>query len=304
MTDDDPLTGITVFVAAGRAGSFTAAAERLGLTKSAVGKSIARLEARLGVRLFHRTSRLTRLTADGEAYLSVCTAAIDEISAAQGALSSAGKVLSGRLRIDMPVSFGRRVMLPLLAEIAHEHPALHLSLTFTEATSDILREDIDLAVRFGSLKDSDHLVARHLLDSPRVIVASPTYLGRHGRPRSLADVKAHHGIVGTGKGPPLDWLIRDGDIVRRIVPPPTHQADNGEAIVDLAIAGLGMCQMPMFMVRDALEDGRLEAVLPDLSNVPVEVHLVWPQRRQLSSRVRLMVDQLLAFAAAGRMASS
>ncbi len=301
MTEQDPLAGTAVFVAAARAGSFTVAAERLGLTKSAVGKTIARLETRLGVRLFHRTTRLTRLTADGEAYFSVCATAIDEISAAQGALASDGQVLSGRLRIDMPVSFGRRVLLPLLAEMARPHPALHLSLTFTETTSDILQEDIDLAIRFGALKDSSHLVARHLLDSQRAIVASPAYLDRHGRPRNLADLQGHHGIVGMGKGPPLDWLVRDGEAVRRIVPLAMHQAGNGEAIVDLAVAGLGMCQMPMFMVRDALADGRLEAVLPDLSNVPVEVHMVWPRRQHLSPRVRYVVDQLLNFAAAGRL---
>lgn len=301
MVEQDPLAGITVFVAAARAGSFTVAAERLGLTKSAVGKGIARLEARLGVRLFHRTTRLTRLTADGEAYLSVCAAAIDEIAAAQGALSSAEPVLGGRLRIDMPVAFGRRVLLPLLAEIVRPHPKLHLLLTFTEATNDILQEDIDLAIRFGALEDSSHLVARHLLDVPRVIVASTAYLDRHGRPRSAADLRAHHGIVGTGKGPPLDWLVRDGEAVRRVAPIARHQADNGEAIVDLAIAGLGMCQMPRFMVRDALEDGRLEAVLPQLAQVPAQVHMVWPKRRHLSPRVRHVVDQLLACAAAGRL---
>lgn len=104
-----------------------------------------------------------------------------------------------------------------------------------------------------------------------------------------------------GKEPPLDWLLRDGDEVRRIVPPAMHQASNGEAIVDMAIAGLGMCQMPTFMVRGAIEDGRLKAVLPELSNVPVEAHLVWPQRQHLSPQVRHVVDRLVAYAAAGHL---
>lgn len=302
MAEQDPLAGIAVFVAAGRAGSFTLAAERLGLTKSAVGKSIARLEARLGVRLFHRSTRLTRLTADGEAYLAACAAAIDEITAAQGVLASAGAVLSGRLRIDMPVSFGRRILLPLLAEIVAPHPDLHLSLTFTDTTSDLIVEDIDLAIRFGALEDSSQLIARPLINAPRALAASPAYLDRHGRPATPDELAQHHGIVGTGKGPPLDWLVRDGAAVRRIVPRPMHRAADGEAIVDLAIAGLGMCQMPLFMTRDALADGRLEAVLPELTDVPVEVHMLWPQRRHLSPRVRHVVDHLLAFAAEGRLA--
>ena len=115
MAEQDQLADATIFVPAARAGSFTLAAERLGINKSAVGKAIARLEDRLGTKLFHRT---TRLTADGEAYLAACTSAIDEVSAAQAALSSAGRVLSGRLRIDMPVAFGRHVLLPILIEIA------------------------------------------------------------------------------------------------------------------------------------------------------------------------------------------
>jgi DNA-binding transcriptional LysR family regulator len=182
--DRDPLSGVAVFVAAARARTFTDAADRLGLTKSAVGKSVARLEDRLGFKLFHRTTRLTRLTADGEAYLAACTAAIEEVSAAQAALSSKIQILSGRLHIDMPVAFGRRVLLPALIEITRPHPDLSLTLTFTDATSDLLRDDVDLAIRFGALRDSSDLVARHLVTQDRVICASPAYLRTHGDGRS------------------------------------------------------------------------------------------------------------------------
>lgn len=121
-TERDPLSGVCVFVAAARADNFTQAAERIGLTKSSVGKTIARLELRLGIKLFHRTTRLTRLTADGEAYLAACTSALDEITAAQAALSSSNRVLSGRT-----VAFGRRVLLPALIEITRPHPGLGLA---------------------------------------------------------------------------------------------------------------------------------------------------------------------------------
>lgn len=126
-TERDPLSGVCVFVAAARADNFTQAAECIGLTKSSVGKTIARLELRLGVKLFHRTTRLTRLTADGEAYLTACTSALDEITAAQAALSSRNRVLSGRIHINMPVAFGRRVLLPALIEITRPHPGLGLA---------------------------------------------------------------------------------------------------------------------------------------------------------------------------------
>jgi DNA-binding transcriptional LysR family regulator len=176
MLDQDPFSGVTVFVTAARAGSFTLAAERLGLTKSSVGKTIARLEERLGFRLFNRTTRLMRLTADGEAYLAACSAAIDDVTSVQSALSSSNQILSGRVHIDMPIVFGRKVLLPILMAIIRPHPDLSLSLTFTDATSDLLRDDVDLAIRFGTLSDTSNLIARRLTSQRRVICASPDYL--------------------------------------------------------------------------------------------------------------------------------
>ncbi|SEQ98596.1 LysR family transcriptional regulator [Sphingobium sp. YR768] len=301
MAEQDPLAGTTVFTAAARAGSFTLAAQRLGMTKSAVGKAIARLEARLGTKLFHRTTRLTRLTADGEAYLAACVAAIDEITAAQAALASAGCVLSGRLRVDMPVAFGRNVLLPILVDIAREHPGLNLALTFTDATSDLLQEDVDLAIRFGTLKDSSHLIARHLVDQDRVICAAPAYLLQHGRPETLADLRHHRCIVGSSNGPPLAWIVREGGQEKKITPPATHQISDGEAMVGAAVAGLGLCQVPVSMVRAPVAQGMLEVVLTSFSTVPVEVHAVWPRQAHLSPRVRHLVDRLLAEAASGKL---
>jgi DNA-binding transcriptional LysR family regulator len=299
MAEKDPLAGVSVFVAAARTGSFTLAADRLGITKSAVGKSIARLEARLGTKLFHRTTRLSRLTADGEAYLAACAAAMEEIEAAQSALSSADRVLSGRLRIDMPVAFGRRVLLPILIDIARSHPGINLALTFTDATSDLLQDDVDLAVRFGPLADSSNLVARHLVDQERVICAAPAYLDSYGRPQTMTDLRSHRCVVGSPKGPPMAWIVRENGQVRRVTPPDAHQVSDGEAMVDAAVAGLGLCQVPISMVRDRLEARELEAVMVDLSTVPVEINAVWPRRAHLTPRVRHVVDRLVKVAATG-----
>lgn len=299
--DRDPLSGVAVFVAAARARTFTDAAEKLGLTKSAVGKTIARLEDRLGFRLFHRSTRLTRLTADGEAYLAACTSAIEEVSAAQAALSSDHQVLSGRLHINMPVAFGRRVLLHALIEITRPHPDLSLSLTFTDATTDLLQDDVDLAIRFGALKDSSDLVARHLVTQDRVICASPEYLRMHGEPRTLAEVRAHRCIVGAAKGPPLVWFVSEGGTEKRFTPPATHRLSDGEAMVDAAIGGLGLAQLPISLVRDAIAKGLLRPVLHAYSPAGVEVHAVWPRQRHLSPRVRHVVDQLVAYAAKGRL---
>lgn len=299
-TEQDPLSGVFVFVAAARADNFTQAASRMGLTKSSVGKTIARLEQRLGVKLFHRTTRLTRLTADGEAYLTACTSALDEITAAQAALSSNNRVLAGRIHIDMPVAFGRRVLLPTLIEITRPHPGLSLSLTFTDATSDLLQDDVDIAIRFGALSDTSHLVARRLVTQERVICASPHYLHAMGEPTSLPDIRQHQCIVGSLKGPPLVWFVRDEEVEKRITPPATHQLSDAEAMVDAAVSGLGLAQFPISLVREQLNDGRLRTVLQKYSGTGVDIHAIWPKRAQLSPRVRYVVDELVAYAAKGR----
>ena len=301
MLEADPLSGITVFVAAAHADNFTQAAERLGLTKSSVGKTIARLEARMGVKLFHRTTRLTRLTADGEAYLVACTSAVNEITAAQAALSSGNRVLSGSVHIDMPVAFGRRVLLPALIDIARPHPDLRLNLTFTDATSDLLQDDVDIAIRFGALKDTHHLVARHLVTQPRVICASPAYLRAYGEPLTLADIPAHRCVMGATRGPPMVWFVKDQGVERRITPPATHQLSDAEAMLDAVVGGLGIAQFPLSLVRALLAEGRLKPVLQPYAPAGVDVHVLWPKRAHLSPRVRYVVDELLACAARGQL---
>ncbi|WP_349283077.1 LysR substrate-binding domain-containing protein (plasmid) [Polaromonas hydrogenivorans] len=236
--------------------------------------------------MFHRTTRLTRLTADGEAYLTACASALDEITASQAALSSSNRVLSGRIHMDMPVAFGRRVLLPALIEITRPHPGLSLSLTFTDATSDLLQDDVDIAIRFGTLRDTSHLVARRLATQARVICASPSYLRAMGDPISLPDIHQHRCIVGSPKGPPLVWFVRDEYGEKRITPPATHQLSDAEAMVDAAVSGLGLAQFPISLVREHLGNGRLQAVLPGYSGMGVDIHAVWPKRAQLSPRVR------------------
>lgn len=299
MSNLDPFTGVTVFVTAARAGTFTKAGEKLGLTKSAVGKAIARLEERLGFKLFHRTTRLTRLTSDGEAYLAACVSAMHEVTSAQSELSSHNQVLSGRLHIDMPVAFGRRVLLPILMDIGRLHPGIQFTLTFTDATSDLLREDVDLAIRFGSLDESSQLVARRLVVHKRVICASPGYLQEYGKPMTLADVANHRCVVGTSSGPPLVWFVRTGHAETRLIPPATHQLSDGEAMVDAAVAGLGLVQLPLPLVREKLITGQLESVLEEFTGKGVEVNAVWPYRGQLSPRLRYVVDRLVESAAQG-----
>jgi DNA-binding transcriptional LysR family regulator len=172
---------------------------------------------------------------------------------------------------------------------------------FTDATSDLLQDDVDLAIRFGALKDSSDLVARLLVTQDRVICASPEYLRMHCEPNTLAEVRAHRCIVGAAKGPPLVWFFNDGGTEKRFTPPATHRLSDREAMVEAAIGGLGIAQLPISLVREPIAAGHLLPILQAYSAVGVEVHAVWPRQRHLSPRVRYVVDQLVAYAAKGRL---
>ncbi|MGP9790947.1 LysR family transcriptional regulator [Roseinatronobacter sp. NSM] len=299
MAETDTLSGIAVFVAAARAGNFTLAAEQLGITKSAVGKSIARLEERLGLKLFNRTTRRTTLTSDGEAYFAACSAAFDEIAATEAALTSRNRVIGGMLRLDMPVAFGRRILLPILLEIAKPHPRLSLTLSFTDAMVDPLHDDVDLVIRFGALPDTHGLIARRLASQRLMICAAPSYLQEHGVPQTVSDLAEHWNIVGMRKGPPVSWLMQENGSTKRITPPPTHQFSDGDAIIEAAISGFGICQLPASVVRRYIDSGALVPILEEHSRTSVDVHAVWARQGQLSPKVRYVVDRLVEYAEDG-----
>ena len=301
MVAIESLSGIATFVAVARARSFTQAGEQLGISKSAVGKSIARLEQRLEVTLFHRTTRRLSLTADGAAFLEVCARALEDIAEAESILGARLAVPSGRLRVDMPAAFGRKVMLPILLEMGSAYPALQLTLTFADQLIDLVEEGVDLAIRFGTLEDSGDLVARKLTSHRWVICAAPGYLRQYGTPCTPADIGEHRCIVGYRRGRPLAWHMSEDGRPSRFTPPPTHQIGDAEAMVDAALAGIGLCQMPLVLVRQHIDAGRLVTVLDTWTERAIDVHAVWPRTAHLRPKVRHLVDALVALAAQGRL---
>lgn len=301
MITAESLSGIATFVAVARSTSFTEAGEVLGISKSAVGKAIARLEDRLGVKLFHRTTRRLSLSADGEAYYAVCAAALDEIGEVEGSLGTRLAEPAGRLRVDMPAAFGRRVVLPVLLDIAERYPALQLTLTFADRVIDLVEEGVDLAIRFGPVADSSDLVARKLTSHRWVICATPAYLERFGTPQTLADVAAHRCIVGHRRGQPLSWYANEHGGALRFMPPTTYQIGDADAMVDAVLAGFGLCQMPEALFRRHVESGRLVTVLDDCTERSIDVHAVWPRAVHLRPKVRYVVDALLALGSEGKL---
>ncbi|EJL91862.1 LysR substrate-binding domain-containing protein, partial [Pantoea sp. GM01] len=248
MRKTDHLGGITAFVTTAQLGSFTAAAERLGLTKSAVGKSVSRLEDRLGLKLFQRSTRRLSLTPDGERFLNSCQNAIDILEQAEAELTSHICQPAGRLRVDLPAAFGRQRILPVLLQITRNYPELALTVTFSERFVDLIEEGIDLVIRIGELADSSGLVARRLTTQKLVICASPDYLLYHGTPVTADALSEHQCVVGFRRNQPISWLLKDmeGEITR-FIPPATHEFADGDAMLTATLAGCGLSQLPIWL---------------------------------------------------------
>lgn len=294
MRNTDHLGGITAFVTTAQLGSFTAAAERLGLTRSAVAKSVGRLEERLGLKLFQRSTRRLSLTPDGKRYLASCQSALDILDEAEADLTSHITRPAGRLRVDLPAAFGRQRILPLLLEIAREYPELSLTVSFSERFVDLIEEGIDLVVRIGELADSSGLVARRLTTQKLVICASPDYLHQNGEPDSIDALSQHRCIVGVRRNQPVSWLMKqpNGELTR-VTPPATHEFADGEGLLAAVLAGCGLSQLPLWLVDEHLKSGALKEVLPGYSGGEVPISAVWPHSRRVLPKIRHVVDRLV-----------
>lgn len=293
MTSEDSFSGIHIFLATARSATFTEAAERLGLSKSAVGKAIARLEARVGTSLFYRSTRRLSLSPDGEAYFNVWSNALEEIKATESNLGNKLGVPTGRLRLDMPVAFGKQVVLPVLLEMSKRFPQLQLTLTFSDQLVDLTEEGIDLAIRFGSVDNVPGLVARRLTSHRWVTCASPGYLEEYGTPLTLEDMGQHRGIVGYRRGSLMPWKIAQAGQALKFSPPPTYQFDDAEAMIVATRAGLGICQMPLCLFEKDIAQQVVVTVLEPFEPAPVEVHALWSKSNHLRPKIRYLVDELL-----------
>ncbi|AOP80471.1 LysR family transcriptional regulator [Enterobacter hormaechei] len=290
----DTLKDIPVFVASVEAGSFAQAAVRLHLSRSAVGKSIARLEERLGVRLFHRTTRSQRLTDNGALFYERCLRALEEIRGAESQLETGKHQVSGRLRVAVPVLFGRQCIAPLLIELAQEHPGLELEMSFSDRVVDLVEEGFDMAVRNGALADSSVLVARRLGEHRMVLCAAPDYLFKNGQPQSVDDLRQHTAINYTRAGRVLPWQLMDYDgTSRTFIPRSSLNMDDLQAICDAALAGHGLAWLPCWMVIKEIQQGNLVPLLDQAPDVRFDVHAVWQQTPHLPLRVRIAIDMLV-----------
>lgn len=294
------LNGVDAFVAAVETGSFAAAAERLNLTRSAVAKTIARMEERLEVRLFHRTTRSIALTEDGQVYYERCVRALDELRAGQAALDSGRREAAGRLRVSVPVLFGRRCIAPVLARLADDHPKLALEISFSDRPVDLIEDGFDLAIRNTAIGDGSGLMSRAISLQRQTVCASPAYLARRGRPETLDDLLAHDAISYGRAGRVRAWQFPVGaDAPREVAPRSRLVFDDLEAMADAAEAGHGITWLPCWLIRERV---RLGTLVPLLENVPCLVfrtYALWPETPHLPLRVRLAIDAIVAAMEAG-----
>lgn len=287
------FNGIRAFVQAEQAGSFAAASALLGLSQSAVSKSVARLEERLGVRLFHRTTRSLTLTDEGRIYLESCRRALEELAAAETALSARKEVPVGRLRINLPELYGRRCVAPVLLQLAVEYQQLHFEVSFENRIVSLIDEGYDLAVRIGRLPDSADLISKRIGQQDVIICASPSYISVHGEPKTLDDLERHRCITQFRSGQREPWIVlneREEEVRHQIQS--SHSFAAVDMIVEAAISGLGVAQVPSWLVEKHLSSGALIHVLSDVRMPTLPIHIIWPGRRALASRVRVTIDAI------------
>ncbi|MGJ7530982.1 LysR family transcriptional regulator [Variovorax sp. GB1P17] len=288
----DSLSGFTVFIQVAETRSFVTAGRALGVSASAVGKRVARLEERLGVRLFHRSTRSITLTAEGALFLARSRRVLAEIEAAEQELSHSAGGPRGKLRVSLPLVSS--LVLPVLADFMHEHPAIELDLDFSDRLVDVIEEGFDAVVRTGEHADS-RLSARRLGEFSQLFVASPDYLGRHGTPATPADLASHsclhYRYPATGKVEV--WPLKPAPDGTEAKPPTSMICNNMETRLCFAMRGRGIACLPDFSVREALAAGRLRPVLADhVRPHTIGLSVLWPSGRYPSPKLRALIDHL------------
>jgi len=277
------------FVRVAESGSFTSAATQLGVSVSAVAKAVARLEEELGAQLLARSTRRLALNDDGRNFYARCQQILNDIEDAEASVKSAGETPKGRLRMALPVLFGRLTFLPRVAEFIARYPDIVLDLSFDDRPVDLIERGLDVAVQVGNLSDS-RCITRMLNHGPRVTAASPSYLERHGEPKTPGDLAAHNCIV-SNYGPV--WSFNDRG--NRIEVPVRGNlvVTGGDALREAVLLGLGIAQSNWWTLRHDLAVGTLKPLLAEFAVEGRPLSVVYPPTRHVPRKLRVMIDFLV-----------
>ena len=287
------LEDLTLFVRAAALGSFSDAARESGQQPAQVSAAIKRLETILNIRLFARSTRSLRLTPEGETWLPYATQMLDTLEAGLQKIQTPDDEVRGMLQIAVPSDLGRNLLLTLFRDFRQRHPALRLRLLFSDQLTDVFKDPVDVAFRYGNNDDASFISLPVAPENRRVLVASPEWIARHGEPQTLEELSQHNALIYILSGRPFDrWsLSLDGEVQQQKVSG-TVMSDDAEVIRRLAIAGEGIAYKSMLDVSDDLRAGRLRRLLPRYQGDVVPLNLICPHRKQLSAAVRLLYEEV------------
>lgn len=279
--------GVSEFVAVAETESFTAAASRLGISTAQVSRQIGALETRLGVKLFYRTTRKVSITDTGQIYYNHCRQVLDGLAEAERAVTDLNQTPKGRLNMTAPVTYGESRITPLINDFVACYPELVVTLTLTNQMVDLVAESYDLAIRLGELDDST-MMAKRLASRTHHVCASPDYLAGHGAPYTLSELDQHNCLQGT-----LDtWRFQEKGKPRHIRVKGNIRCNSGWSLVDAALKGIGIIQLPDYYVHADIAAGRLVPILENFCAPDDGIWAIYPHNRHLSPKVRLLLDHL------------
>ncbi|GAA6150891.1 LysR family transcriptional regulator [Pseudoteredinibacter isoporae] len=279
--------GITEFVHVAESESFTRASQKLGISTAQVSRQISALEKRLNVKLLYRTTRKVSLTQEGNTFYQHCRGILDGLEAAEQAVSQLQELPRGKIKLTAPVTYAERILAPLLNDFLIQHPDIEINAYFTNRQIDLVEEGYDIAVRLGKLEDSA-LIAKRLSNRCNYVCASPDYLERQGTPHSLSELKQHNCLLGTLNY----WRFNQKGHDKNIRLKGRLRYNSGEALLDAALKGIGIVQLPDYYVQPHLDNGRLHALLEPYQDKSEGVWGVYPPNRYLSPRIRILIDYL------------
>lgn len=291
MLKTDEIKAFTQIV---DSGTITAAAEHLQLAKSAVSRRLSELEQRLGVELFHRTTRKLSLTDSGRVLYQRCVQILDDLTEAEHSVSQSHQEIRGQIKVAAPLSFGLMHLGPAIIDFQLQHPAITFDIDFNDREVDLIQEGFDVGIRIANLKDSS-LIARKLATLSTVVCASPEYLSRYGEPETPGELRQHACLTYSYLARPNHWefLDKEGKVISVNVNK-TIRANNGNFTRDAAIAGLGIVRQPTFIAYEYIAAGKLVPILQDYEIASYNAYAIYPPTRHLSQRVRQFVDFLVS----------
>ncbi|MCR9944033.1 LysR family transcriptional regulator [Vibrio owensii] len=287
----DQLSAMRAFVRVVQTGSFSATGREMNTSQTTISKKVAALEKKIGVKLLARSSRDHALTPAGAKYYQTCVDILGELDEAEAEARSEVASPQGTIRISAPVAFGRILLAPIMAEFFQRYPDIKVDLQLSDQHTDLISDGIDVAIRAKQLEDST-LIARHLFDNPMLVLAAPNYLQQHGEPKTPEDLKQHNCLVYSRMKDINVWSFTKQNQKHAVAVNGNFQSDNGDVLLEVALTGMGIVTLPIWMVEHHLKEGRLTQLMSDYTGQNLPFNAVYLQSRYTPLKVRCLIDFL------------